>query len=534
MRIVSHKEMQEIEKKSFSQFHFNESLIIENVGIRGADYLQENYLKDFVGEIVVLVGAGSNGADGLSIARHLKKFDHSIRAFLMFPIKEFSKDLTIQLQLAESYGVKVSQYRNTDELESYLSHAPNTVVIDAIFGTGLRLPLPNFLYDVIKLVNDISSLTVAVDIPTGVMCDTGAVQGNAINAQVTLAIALPKIGHYVHNGAKFSGHVEVLEVGFPKELLLKGDKFLLTPALVSQYAKTRNKFSHKNNFGHTLLIGGSHGMTGALCMAALASLKVGTGLATAVTWEKYYPELAAKVSPEIMTGFIPNDESKWTPLIKDLDKYSSIVIGPGLGKSSKTRKIVLEILNNFNGPVILDADAINVLKIAEDSKIFSMRSAPVLLTPHFGEFSRFAGIGVEQLIERPIDYLRLMVEKLHCSVILKGSCSYLGFSSGDVSINYYPNDGMAKAGSGDVLAGVLGGLMAQVLLKKENRSLYDEYTLFDKTVALGVMVHTLSGFSAAKKFGVRSMTAMSLIDCMQDAFDILEKETPKEGKVNYK
>lgn len=522
MRIVSQKEMKELEAKTIKEFGFTEDLIIENVGIRGSDYLLENYLKKFSGEIVFLLGNGSNGADGLAIARHLVRVGIKVTAFSLFSKKECTEEFNRQLKLAQSFGVKTFNYSGVDELSSFFGEAKELLVIDAIFGTGLSLPLPNFLYDVIKLVNDMSNITVAIDIPTGVVCDTGAIQGNAIDADVTLAIALPKLGHYISHGAKLSGKVEVLDVGFPKELLKQGDKFLLQIEDVIDTASKRSKFSHKNSFGHTLVVGGSHGLTGALALTTNSCLRVGTGLVTGVTWEKQYHEFVARVAPEIMTGLIPQDESKWNDLVKELEKYDSVVVGPGLGRTSKSRKIVLEILNNFAGPVVLDADAINVLNLKEDSKIFALRNAPTVLTPHFGEFARFTGAKMPDLLARPVDYLRSLVEEIHCSVILKGPCTYLGFSSGAVYFNYFPNDGMAKAGAGDVLAGIIGGLLSQEL-NKEVGSLFKEYKTFDRVVALGVLIHSRAGIKAAGKYGPRSMSAGSIINCLQDAFMELEQ-----------
>jgi NAD(P)H-hydrate epimerase len=524
MRIVNQKEMREIENISTKEYGFTENLVVENLGLRAADYLQKKFLTDFSSEIVVLVGNGSNGCDGLSVARHLRKFDHKVRAFMLFSKKEWSNELLQQAKLAEAYGVKIQPFNHLEELESYFSQNGESLIIDSIFGTGLRLPLPNFLYDIIKMVNDLSPLTVSIDIPTGVLCDTGNIQGNAISADVTLSIALPKMGHYLGEGAKLSGEVITLDVGFPNDLLFKGDKFLLGPEHVIGLTEKRSKFSHKNNFGHSLIIGGSFGLTGALHMASTAALKVGAGLVTAVTWEKYYHDLLVRISPEIMTGFIPKDESRWALEAKNLTKYDSIVIGPGLGKGERSRRLVIEVLNNFNGPVVLDADAINVLSLKEDHNIFAMRNAPTVLTPHYGEFSRFTGANIKSVLEKPIDHLRELVEAINCSVILKGPCTFLGSTNGNIYFNYFPNDGMAKAGSGDVLAGIIGGLFSQNFSHKESNSLSKEYNTFDKITSMGVIVHSLAGKHAAKKLGVRSMTALSIIESLPEAFLELESE----------
>jgi NAD(P)H-hydrate epimerase len=207
---------------------------------------------------------------------------------------------------------------------------------------------------------------------------------------------------------------------------------------------------------------------------------------------------------------------------KDLEKYDSIVIGPGLARSNRARMLVLEILNNFSGPIILDADAINVLSLKEDSEVFTLRNAPTVMTPHFGEFSRFSGIPLEDVIKQPFQNLRDVIERINCTVILKGPCTYLGFTNGKTYFNYAPNDGMATGGVGDVLAGILGGLIGQEANLTRRVSLYNIYENLNRTILMGVMAHTLAGKAAAEKYGVRPMTATSLIEVFPEAFKTLD------------
>lgn len=521
MRIVNTDEMRKIEQTAKEKFQFSERLIIENVAVKGAQIISEEVLSRFqVPEIIFLIGAGNNGADGIAIARHLTSMGYRTRAFLLFPEEQMKDELRHQLVMAQSFGVVTNFIEEVIQLTDYIDHSSSRpVIVDAMFGTGVILPLSNFHYDVIKSVNHNSGYTISIDLPSGVEGDTGFTQGNAIKADLTLAVGLPKLGYYVADGAKLVGNVEVLQVGFPYEIVQDGDKYSLSISDIVDLASNRNKFGDKKIFGHTLVIGGSHGLTGALSMASQAALKTGAGLITAATWEPQYLEFTSRCIPEVMTGYLPLDVEKWPRLIQDLNKYSAIVIGPGLAKSTRARRLVLEILNNFSGPVVLDADAINVMNLKEDSKVFSMRNAPTVLTPHFGEFATFANIEYEELCKRPVKYLQDLVNSINCSVILKGPCTYLGFPDGNVYFNYLPNDGMATGGVGDVLAGILGGLLGQDQeLKEKNTPLVERYESFNKSICMAVYVHSLAGQYAAKKYGVRSMTAISLIDCFQDAF----------------
>ena len=526
MRIVTHAEMKELEKVAQTKYHFPEKLIIENVAILGARAIVDKLGTDMdQGELIFMVGKGFNGGTGLAIARHLACMGHETRAFLLFEEKDCSQEVKDQLKIAKSYGVRADQIDDITSLEGYFQqNSSPKIIIDAIFGTGVRLPLSHFLYEVINLINQEKAFTISLDIPTGVEGDSGLIQGNAVSADLTLAVGLPKLGYYQADGARLVGEVVVIASGLPKQVIeINGDKFLIDKDLKNKLPPGRNKFGDKKVFGHTLVIGGSHGLTGALVMSSTAALKVGAGLVTASTWEPQYQEFMSRLIPEVMTGFIPNDQAKWGKLIKDLEKYDSIVIGPGLGRSLRARALVLEILNNFSGPVVLDADAINVLNIKDDAEVFKVRNAPTLMTPHLGEFSRFAGIPLEEVQKEPYFHLKETMEQINCPVILKGPCTYLAFPNGKTFFNFSPNDGMASGGVGDVLAGILGGFIAQEANLKKRDSLYNIYENLNRTILLGVLIHTWSGKYAAEKFGVRAMTATSLIDAFPEAFKALDQ-----------
>ncbi len=525
MRIVTQSEMKELESLAQKQFFFPEKLIIENVALLGAKAIVKKLGRELeMGELIFLIGKGNNGATGLAMARHLAALGFEPRAFILFEKKDLSLEVKDQLKMAEAYGVRIAHLDEMVHLEAYFQQnsAPK-IIVDAIFGTGVRLPLSNFLYDVIHFINQEKAYTISLDIPTGVEGDTGLIQGNAIQADFTLAVGLPKLGYYQSEGARLVGEIQTISSGLPKKLIDQGgDKFLIDQEVKKDLPPARNKFGDKKLFGHTLTIGGSHGLTGALVMASTAALKVGAGLVTAATWEPQYQEFISRLIPEVMTGYIPLDQAKWGRLIQDLEKYDSIVIGPGLARSNRARRLVLEILNNFSGPVILDADAINVLSLKEDGSVFSLRNAPTLMTPHFGEFSRFSGIPIQEVQREPYLHLKEVIERINCSVILKGPCTYLGFPNGKTYFNFSPNDGMATGGVGDVLAGILGGLIGQEANLKKRDSLYNIYENLNRTILMGVLIHTWSGQFAAASLGVRPMSATSLIDAFPQAFKDLD------------
>lgn len=530
MRIVSSKEMKEIEVRTWEKYGMSEELIIENVGSRAAQYLYDHYFKhhDF-GEVVLLVGRGNNGADGLAIARHLRHYGIASRAFMLFPRDEWSKELAKQLARAEAYGVRISELKSADEFFAYLSTSTDgPMIIDAIFGTGVRLPLSERIQEVIKIANQFAKDLVAIDIPSGIYGDTGAIEGTAINASLTLAIGLPKMGHFIDRGPLRIGKLHILDVGFPRELLRGGNKVLVSTRDVATFKRKRSRFAHKNSFGHCLIIGGSPGLTGALCLASRAALKTGTGLVTATTWEKSYQELASRAIPEMMLGRIPVDTKKAQGLLDWLHNYEAVVIGPGLGRSENSRTAVVETLKRFEGPVVLDADALNVLSFEEDHSLIQRRRGVTILTPHLGEFARMTGVKVEKIMENPLTHLLDAVEKTGAAILLKGPSSFLAVPSGDIYVSYRPNEGMAKGGSGDVLAGIIGGLLAQrgsELKRGPRRGPEEGRDMLYQAVCLGLVVHSLAGEVCAKVVGARSMSAGDIIDHIGQAFNKLDEVT---------
>ncbi|MBH48972.1 MAG: hypothetical protein CME71_12460 [Halobacteriovorax sp.] len=522
MRVVTSSEMKEIEKRSFEEFGFSEAMVIENVGLRGADYISGQFLEeDSFSEIVVMVGRGNNGADGLAIARHLANRGGEVRAFCMFDESECSQELLVQKKLAFEFGVKINEIRDVESLQDYFTQSGgHYLVIDAILGMGFRLPLSNYLFDAVGTINEHAAVVVAIDLPTGVTADHGETGGAAIEATMTLAIGLPKTGHYVDDGAQHSGMVAVLDAGFPVQLLEGGDTALLTHEGITNIYRPRNKFAHKNTFGHCLVVGGSQGLTGALMMASQSALKVGTGLVTASTWEENYAELASRSIPEIMTGTVPTEPVDVKETIRALGRYDAIVVGPGMSRTDRTRNAVIDVLDNFYGPVIIDADAIRALSLEKDLELLRTRRGQTIFTPHIGEFAAFAGLSTAEVLKDPIGKLKEMVDKTNSCIILKGACTYLGFPTGEVFINYYPNDGMASGGSGDVLAGMIGGLAAQNAPDPSKSGIFQgaEQGKFFQSICLAVAAHTLAGKFAADKLGERSMTATSIIDHLPDAF----------------
>ncbi len=523
MRVVDIDEMKSIESDAMESFGFTEDLVLENIGLRGADFIQEEILtqRGFE-EIVFLIGAKNNGADGLAVARHLCNRGYPCRAFMLFDEAESSETLKKQRELAKAFGVKFTDLNGADQLSAYFTQTQDEyLVIDAILGIGFRGPLSNYLFDIVKLVNEFSNITVSVDLATGIEANSGSIDGEAIFADYTMAVGLPKTGLYIGEGAKHTGEVAVLDCGFPLATIDGGDKALLLMENLTHIYSGRSKFAHKNSLGHALIIGGSVGLTGALIMASEAALRVGTGLVTAATWKESYEEATSRMTPEVMTGLIPTERDDVEDIIRLLERYDSIVIGPGLGRDEKTRSSVLKLLSSFAGPVSVDADAINALSLSEDADLLKSRKAATILTPHIGEFASFMGVSNAEVLSNPLGLLKEAVEKTNSCIILKGACTFLAFPTGEILINNFPNDGMATGGSGDVLSGMLGGLLAQAAPDKADKKLSGLFTNdsnYNEAMCLGVALHTLAGKHAALKNTPEAMSAKDIIKNLNEAF----------------
>jgi len=554
MRVVNLEQMREIERKTFHDYQYDENLIVENVGHSGATFLSNHLLQGNTNkvnspndrvhfeikptQILFFIGCGNNGADGLAMARHLYNknlLGLRITVFQLYKEAQMSEAAQRQLRLLQKYGVRPLILAAPEQLESYLTMSSGpTIFIDAIFGTGVRLPLPDKIFDLISVINTARinqhALTFAIDIASGVSGETGQVHGNAIQADFTLAVGLPKLGHFIGQGGRHSGLVEVIEAGFPlAELQKNTDLLLLNRNTISYFLPNqRDQYAHKNNFGHVVAIGGGPGLCGALTLASLSSQAAGAGLVTAVTWEESYQDLVPRLPASIMSGIIPESSDDVEFTIKSyLSRFTVAVCGPGMGRGERSRKTVLDLLSYYQGPVVLDADAINVLNFKDDAELFKTRPFPTILTPHIGEFARFMGVDSKTILERPMKLLTDACAEAGLFIVLKDACTLIGSPDGRFLVHYRPNHGMAKGGSGDILAGLIAGLLGQefagIVKNNDKNSREKNLDSVISSLALAVYIHGEAGHLASEHFGPRSMSALNLVEFLPEAFKTIDK-----------
>lgn len=450
--------------------------------------------------VVVFAGPGNNGGDALAVARMLAEKGYKIEVFLFNTKGELSPDCQENKELLE-----IMDEIKFHEITSQFAPPTLTVdhlVIDGLFGSGLNKPLSGGYAAVVKYINASSATVVAIDIPSGLMGEenTFNVKTNIIRADVTLSLQLPKLSFLFAENAEFIGEWDLLDINLSQEGIeeLDTNYEMLEAEDIRSLIKPRNKFAHKGSFGHALLIAGSRGMAGASVLAARACLRSGVGLLT-VHAPICNNDILQTAIPE---AIVEQDVSEICFAVPtDADDYQAIGIGPGLGRSEETEAALLEQLSNCQTPLVVDADALNIL--ANHRHALNNLPKGSILTPHPKELERLVG-KCQDSYERLTKAIELAhTAKVH--IVLKGANSAIITPNGKCFFNPTGNPGMATAGSGDVLTGIILALLAQGYAA-------------DEAAKIGTFVHGLAGDFARKKTGVISLMAGDIINNLPTAW----------------
>lgn len=507
MRVVSSQEMQELDRVAIETYKIPSIVLMENAGARAAELVAKTYVDlGYESDILIFAGKGKNGGDALVVARHLQSMGKPIQVFLLHDVEVYEKEAGGNLEILLKEKVHPVVLENVGNLEEYLSSGPGPyLAVDGLLGTGFKGPLSGLYADIADCINARTDYCISLDIPTGVNGTTGQIVGNAIQADLTIAFGFAKLGHYIAPGALYRGDLKVVDISLPASFRSEGNVKVVTTENVAPLLKRRDRYGHKNSFGHCLLIGGSKGKLGAICMASRACLRMGTGLVSSMTWLDCWESLMVKVDEEIMTKPLQFESELFQKQRQEIQNFSAVVIGPGFGVSEKAALLLRDLIQYYRGPLLIDADGINLLAdLALRNELLS-RKGPTVLTPHPGEMARMMGANRDDVVRDPMGFITRAVEATNATVLLKGATTFIGTTDGKIFLNDYPNDGMATAGSGDVLSGMIGGLLGQGMDVSES-------------VILGVYLHSLSGDFAAQKLGHRSMTASGIISHISDSF----------------
>ncbi len=514
MKVVTAREMQDIDIRTIQDFGISGPVLMERAGLAVSGRVKGLFGRK---KIVVIAGSGNNGGDGLVAARHLLNDGWDVSVFLTSEPRNLGRDAQMQHKAAELFGLSVRPVE--DLLTGHSSvFSRHSLIIDAIFGTGLSKPVTGTISDVIDLINRSGLPVLSVDIPSGISSDNGQVMGNAVEACYTVTFGLPKRGHFLYPGAAHAGKLFIEDIGFPRMLTTSADiaADYLEKAYVSSLIPARENYSHKGSYGHVLIVAGSRGKTGCARMAAKACLRSGAGLVTVGVPESLASGFQACFSEEMMlvlpdrgNGALSSKSSK--SVIDFMHKSADILaVGPGIGVSSDTVKIMSDIIQEMSCPVVIDADGINSLR--GNMKLLRGAKWPIILTPHPGEMRGLLNDSAMEIsgIEKDrINTALSFATETGTHLVLKGVPTVIAGPDGKAFINATGNPGLATAGAGDVLSGMIAGFLAQSAAPVHS-------------CILGVYLHGLAGDIVASRKGQHSLIASDIIDAIPAAFRSLK------------
>ncbi len=508
MKIVDAETMRAMDVRAVSDYAMKGIQLMENAGRAVADAVFDELAeKDHAPKrVAIICGKGNNGGDGFVCARHLKNAGVEVILYSLARVSDYKGDSSVNVRCWQKMGGTIRGIFTADDLKkaaSPLRHAG--IVVDALLGTGIEGGAKGLYGDLIEFINTLKGRVISIDVPSGLNASTGAEDGPVVRADVTVTMALPKLGFFLPPGPGFTGEVEVADIGMPA-CILRDEAVrwnLIEEEFVSSMLSPRVGESHKGACGHAVLLGGSTGKSGAPYMAATGAMRSGVGLATIGLPVGLNKIMEAKTT-EVMTWPLPETKDgmlgkgAYGEIKKLLKGKSVLVAGPGLGVSEHTKTLLKELLEYSILPMVLDADALNNMAGSLDN-IAGASSPDIVLTPHPGEAGRLLGRTAADIQAHRIGSAGEIAKKTGAVVVLKGANTIVASPDGEVYINTTGGPALATAGTGDVLAGMIGGLMGQGLSGLN-------------AAITAVYVHGLCGETASHRLGgQRGLLATDLL-----------------------
>ena len=521
MELVTAAEMRALDRAAIEERKIPSLRLMENAG-KAVVQEMERVLGPLRGKTVTIIsGKGQNGGDGFVVARLLRQRRCTARTVLLTSPSALKGDAATTLSRFKRAGGRCHPITNETALASVLCPLIETsdILVDAIFGTGLNSPVEGMAAAAIKLMNASGRPIVAIDLPSGLDADTGAVLGTAVAAALTVTLARPKRGLYLGSGPNHAGTIRVGDIGIPPDLIAaaKLRVTLLDAASIRSMLPVRSRTAHKGTFGHAGIIAGSVGKTGAAAMTAMGALRVGAGLVTVATPRSLNDVLEAKLL-EAMTIPAPETEARTlskealAPLLSFAASKTALAVGPGIGNHAETFSLIRDLLVALARPTVLDADGINAVTGHRD--LLGKVHAPLVLTPHPGEMARLLGLSTADVQKDRLGVASRLAQEQKVCAVLKGAGTIIAGPDGRLAVNSTGNPGMATGGTGDVLTGMIAGLLSQGL------SPWD-------AACSGVYLHGLAGDLAASEHGEMGLTAGDVIRAIPQAIHhVLTDERP--------
>ncbi|TFH10987.1 MAG: NAD(P)H-hydrate dehydratase [Candidatus Atribacteria bacterium] len=485
--------------------------LMESAGSHAAEWMLDRLPPPRMA--IVLAGPGGNGGDGLVVARILLQAGIKVEVFILREMVQCSRLVRIMAEEFIKAGGTIHQLgAEMFLLRRILGDAD--CIIDGLFGSGLTRPLIDEDADIITMMNDVAVPIISLDVPSGLLSDSGSLPEPAVRAEFTLAMAFYKPVHWLYPAAELCGEVQCVSVDYPRHLLdaLVPMAHVASTQEIRAMLPVRQPAGHKGSFGRVLIVAGSQGMTGAAILCARGALRAGAGLVSVALPETIAPVIQAAV-PEVITVPLPDCDGRLTdPDILDhlhdpLAQADVLAIGPGLSRDLKTAELVRRIIGGFAGYQVIDADAIHA--IADRPELLASISDRAVLTPHPGEFAALIGSTAREVDTNRLDAIASFLSLYSLTVVLKGRPTVIGLPKGPLVVNPTGNTGLATGGSGDVLTGLMAGLLA------------GGSSIADAAIA-GPFIHGLAADHWAASFSERSLTPSDLIEMLPRLLKELE------------
>jgi NAD(P)H-hydrate epimerase len=514
MRILNAAQMRDADRHTIEEIGIPSLVLMENAGRQVVAAIEAAYESCLAGRVAVLCGRGNNGGDGFVVARTLLQRGIDTAVFVIGSVADIRGDSRTNLDILGRLGLTVVEVNDEQTWELHFSEiARCSLIVDAIFGTGLRSAVGGMLETVIADVNAADIPIVSVDLPSGMSADTPQLVGDCIDASLTVTLAAPKLPLVLPPGEAYAGDIVIADIGIPHEVIdsVEGPHVeLLTPEQLRGLVAPRAADSHKGDFGRLTLVAGSRGKTGAAYLAAMGALRSGAGLVTVATPASCL-SIVASMGPTYMTVDLPDDDAGMVnaaAIDRLLEQtHDVIACGPGLGRSAGVAGFVHALLDRATCPIVLDADAITVLS-NDPGRLTGREERTVIITPHPGEMARLIGASVSDVQNNRLDVATDFATTHRVHVVLKGHRTVIATPEGHVFINPTGNPGMATGGTGDVLTGMIAAWLAQLLDA-------------EAACRLAVFLHGAAGDLAETHEGQSAMTATDVLEYLGEALTTL-------------
>ncbi len=497
--LLNGTQMKQIDAISISQYGVPSLVLMERAALAVATRMKQVISKD--DRILVLSTSGNNGADGLAVARIMYTWGYQVEILACGSFDHATDENNLQLHMVQKLGISVI---NNAKISTY------NIIVDALFGIGLNKPITGELVSLVNEVNHCDNVVFSVDIPSGIHAGSGQILGCCIQADYTITFGYEKLGLVLHPGCEYAGKIYCDEIGFVPGVI---DKVAPTTFTYEQSdlekVPRRHAHSNKGTYGKVLVIAGSKNMSGACYLSAKAAYRTGAGLVKILTAKDNRTILQASLPEAILATY--EADTGMEELVKHLDWATVIVIGPGIGDSKEAAKLLDLVVTQAKVPVVMDADALNLLAAREDlEELLTGFSNRVILTPHLMEMSRLAKVSVQDIKNELLPFAVDTVKGKQYTLVLKDARTIVARDSQEY-INCSGNHGMATAGAGDVLTGIIAGILAEGMPPYE-------------AACLGVYIHGLAGDKAREKKGAYSLMAEDIVESISDVLKVVDNK----------